>query len=170
MKQAYIGNTKINKLYKGNELWCNWSDSDVPSKFDTIIFCELYNNINVNGRWLKSSLPCYSTSISSDVKSLYTSDKSASITSNLLLLHPGIYRWSMYCSSTKTSNLVFKIEGDISKSYEISSSSLKSPEFNKIDDFEITSTSNITLKLSTEKVGVGQNICRFFDWKLEKIS
>ena len=25
MKQAYIGNTKINKLYKGNELWCNWS-------------------------------------------------------------------------------------------------------------------------------------------------
>ena len=24
MKQAYIGNTKINKLYKGNELWCNW--------------------------------------------------------------------------------------------------------------------------------------------------
>ena len=25
MKQPYIGNTKINKLYKGNELWCNWS-------------------------------------------------------------------------------------------------------------------------------------------------
>ena len=27
MKQPYIGNTKINKLYKGNELWCNWSSS-----------------------------------------------------------------------------------------------------------------------------------------------
>ena len=25
MLQAYIGNTKINKLYKGSELWCNWS-------------------------------------------------------------------------------------------------------------------------------------------------
>ena len=25
MKQPYIGNTKINKLYKGGELWCNWS-------------------------------------------------------------------------------------------------------------------------------------------------
>ena len=25
MKQPYIGNTKINKLYKGNELWRNWS-------------------------------------------------------------------------------------------------------------------------------------------------
>ena len=25
MNQPYIGNTKINKLYKGNELWCNWS-------------------------------------------------------------------------------------------------------------------------------------------------
>ena len=27
MKQPYIGNTKINKLYKGNELWCNWNGS-----------------------------------------------------------------------------------------------------------------------------------------------
>ena len=25
MNQPYIGNTKINKLYKGSELWCNWS-------------------------------------------------------------------------------------------------------------------------------------------------
>ena len=30
MKQPYIGNTKINKLYKGNELWCNWLGTDVP--------------------------------------------------------------------------------------------------------------------------------------------
>ena len=31
MKQPYIGNTKINKLYKGNELWCNWSSGgDTP--------------------------------------------------------------------------------------------------------------------------------------------
>ena len=29
MKQPYIGNTKINKLYKGNELWCNWV-ADTP--------------------------------------------------------------------------------------------------------------------------------------------
>ena len=28
MKQAYIGNTKINKLYKGNELWCNWNSGE----------------------------------------------------------------------------------------------------------------------------------------------
>lgn len=27
MLQPYNGNTKINKLYKGNELWCNWSSS-----------------------------------------------------------------------------------------------------------------------------------------------
>ena len=25
MLQPYIGSTKINKLYKGSELWCNWS-------------------------------------------------------------------------------------------------------------------------------------------------
>ena len=30
MKQPYIGNKKINKLYKGNELWCNWIGTDVP--------------------------------------------------------------------------------------------------------------------------------------------
>ena len=30
MKQPYIGNTKINKLYKGNELWCNWIGTDTP--------------------------------------------------------------------------------------------------------------------------------------------
>ena len=28
MKQPYIGNKKINKLYKGNELWCNWNNSE----------------------------------------------------------------------------------------------------------------------------------------------
>lgn len=27
MKQTYIGNTKINKLYKGKELWCNWNST-----------------------------------------------------------------------------------------------------------------------------------------------
>ena len=27
MLQPYIGTTKINKLYKGNDLWCNWSSS-----------------------------------------------------------------------------------------------------------------------------------------------
>ena len=27
MKQTYIGNTKINKLYKGNKLWCNWNST-----------------------------------------------------------------------------------------------------------------------------------------------
>ena len=27
MKQPYIGNTKINKLYKGSELWCSWNSS-----------------------------------------------------------------------------------------------------------------------------------------------
>lgn len=30
MLQPYIGNTKINKLYKGSELWCNWVGTDTP--------------------------------------------------------------------------------------------------------------------------------------------
>ena len=32
MKQPYIGNTKINKLYKGNELWCNWNNTEEPTQ------------------------------------------------------------------------------------------------------------------------------------------
>ena len=31
MKQPYIGNTKINKLYKGSELWCNWNSGGSDS-------------------------------------------------------------------------------------------------------------------------------------------
>ena len=171
MKQPYIGNIKINKLYKGSELWCNWikSEPDVPTTFDTIIFCQLYNNININGNWSESSYPCFSSNVSNNIKSLYTSEKTSSITSNLLLLPSGVYRWSMYCSNPNTCKSVFIIEGDISKRYEITSSSLKSPAFNKIGDFEITSTSNITLKLSAENA-INGNYCRFFDWKLEKIS
>ena len=30
MLQPYIGNTKIKKLYKGNDLWCNWIGTDEP--------------------------------------------------------------------------------------------------------------------------------------------
>ena len=52
MKQPYIGNTKINKLYKGNELWCNWSSTgggDTPIEPSTgyvtdnlMICCDAY--------------------------------------------------------------------------------------------------------------------------------
>ena len=164
MKQPYIGNKKINKLYKGNELWCNWANVDVPSTFETIIFCQSNNNINQNGTWSLSSYNCYS-----GTKSLYTSDKSASITSNVLTLPTGVYRWSLYYYSAETCNFIFKIEGDISRNYEIKPTFLTSLAFNKIDDFEITSTSKITLKLSAEKT-INGRYCRFFDWKLEKIS
>ena len=164
MKQPYIGNTKINKLYKGSELWCNWANVDVPSTFETIIFCQSNNNINQNGNWSLSSYNCYS-----GTKSLYSSDNSASITTNLLTLSPGIYRWSLYFFNSETCNFIFKIEGDISRSYEIKPQNLINLRFNKITDFEITSTSKITLKLSAENARNGV-YCRFFDWKLEKIS
>ena len=170
MKQPYIGNTKINKLYKGSDLWCNWIDSDVPITFDTIIFCQLYNNINLNGDWLQSSYPCFSASLSPDMKSFYTSDNTATITSNLLTLPPGVYRWSLYYYQLETCDFIFTIEGDISKRYVVTPSNLTNTKFNKIADFEITSTSKITLKLSAESVNVTGKYCRFSDWKLEKIS
>ena len=164
MLQPYIGNTKINKLYKGNELWCNWVNVDVPSTFETIIFCQNNNNINLNGQWNLSSYNCYS-----GTKSLYTSENTATITSNLLTLQAGTYRWSLYYFQSETCKFVFIIEGDISRRYELDSYYLKSLSFSKIIDFEITSTSNITLKLSAKNANKGY-YCRFFDWKLEKIS
>ena len=74
MKQPYIGNTKINKLYKGSELWCNWKKTepekpDIPTSFETIIFCQKNNNINQNGKWSLSSYTCYT-----GTKSLYEPD------------------------------------------------------------------------------------------------
>ena len=169
MLQPYIGNTKINKLYKGSELWCNWIKSepeipDTPITFNTIIFCQSNNNINQNGSWSLSSYNCYS-----GTKSLYTSDKTATITSNLLTLQPGVYRWSMYFYSSETCNFIFTIEGDYSSENIINPDTLKSLSFNKIIDFDITSTSNITLKLSAENA-TQWKFCRFYDWKLEKIS
>ena len=166
MKQPYIGNTKINKLYKGSEFWCNWvkSGSDTPSTFDTIIFCQKNNNINLIGNWLESSYLCFS-----NTKSLYTNDNTATITSNLLTLPVGSYKWSMYYHSGAVCNLAFSVEGDYSSEVIIHSNELTKLDFNTIMTFNLTSTSNITLKLSAKNAR-GQNFCRFFDWKLEKIS
>lgn len=55
MKQPYIGNTKINKLYKGSELWCNWSSGGgepvVPSNNPVMdgLVCWLDGRDYVNG-------------------------------------------------------------------------------------------------------------------------
>ena len=164
MKQPYIGNTKIIKLYKGNELWCNWKNVDVPSTFETIIFCQSNNNINRNGKWSLSSYNCYT-----GTKSLYSSDKKATITSNLLTLSSGVYRWSLYFYKSETCNLVFSVEGDYSDKVNINPLELKNLDFNTIMTFNITSPSKITLKLSAENAD-SNKFCRFFDWKLEKIS
>ena len=164
MKQPYIGNTKINKLYKGNELWRNWVNVDVPSTFETIIFCQSNNNININGNWKQSSYNCYS-----GAKSLYTSDITASIITNNLTLPTGTYKWSMYFYQSETCNLVFSVEGDYSAEVNIKPSNLINLDFSTIMTFNITLPSNITLKLSAKNANKGY-YCRFFDWKLEKIS
>ena len=169
MKQLYIGNTKITKLYKGSEIWCNWIKSepeipDTPTTFDTTIFCQNNNNIIINGKWNFSSYNCYS-----GTKSLYTSDKTASITSNVIFLPIGTYKWSMYFYKSVTCILAFSVEGDYSAEVNIKSNNLTNLDFNTIMTFNITSPSNITLKLSA-KNGNDTEYCRFFDWKLEKIS
>ena len=58
MKQPYVGNTKINKLYKGNELWCNWQTSgggDTPIEPSTgyvtdnlMICCDAYGKTSAD--------------------------------------------------------------------------------------------------------------------------
>ena len=168
MKQPYIGNTKINKLYKGNELWCNWSSGGgepiIPSTFETIIFCQKNNNIIQNGDWKLSSYSCYT-----GTKSLYTADKSATITTNVLSLPVGSYKWSMYFYKSPTCILVYSVEGDYFGKVDVLPNGLTNLDFSTIMTFNITSPSNITLKLSAENTSMG-NYCRFFDWKLEKIN
>ena len=169
MKQPYIGNTKINKLYKGNELWCNWKKTepenpDIPITFDTIIFCQNNNNIIRNGNWMLSSYNCYT-----GAKSLYTSNKTSSITTNVLTLPVGSYKWLIYFFNSATCTLVFSVEGDYFEKVNINPINLKNLDFTTIMTFNITSPSNITLKLSAENAS-SSNLCRFFDWKLEKIN
>ena len=169
MKQPYIGNTKITKLYKGSEIWCNWIKSepeipDTPTTFDTIIFCQNNNNIIINGDWSFSSYNCYS-----GTKSLYTGNKTASITTNVISLPIGTYKWSMYYYKSATCNFAFSVEGDYSAEVDIRPNFLTDLDFNTIMTFNITSPSNITLKLSAKNTNAS-NYCRFFDWKLEKIS
>ena len=169
MKQPYIGNTKITKLYKGSEIWCNWikSDSEIPDTptiFDTIIFCQNNNNIIINGEWSLSSYQCYS-----GTKSLYTGEKTASITTNEIFLPIGTYKWSMYFFNSVTSILAFSVEGDYSAEVNIKPENLANSDFNTIMTFNITSPSKITLKLSAKNSNA-PTYCRFFDWKLEKIS
>ena len=166
MKQTYIGNTKINKLYKGIVLWCNWkkTEPEIPITFDTIIFCQKNNNIIQNGDWSLSSYNCYT-----GAKSLYTSNKSNSITTNVLTLPVGSYKWSIYFYNAATCILVFSVEGDYFGKVDINPGNLKNLDFTTIMTFNITSPSNIILKLSAKNANAS-NFCRFFDWKLEKIS
>ena len=169
MKQPYIGNTKINKLYKGSELWCNWKKTepekpDIPISFETIIFCQKYNNINQNGDWSLSSYNCYT-----GTKSLYTAIPSSSITSNVLSLPVGSYKWSMYFHKSDICILTFSVEGDYFGKVDVNPNGLTNLDFNTIMTFNITKPSNITLKLSAENAKNGK-YCRFFDWKLEKIN
>ena len=56
MKQPYIGNTKINKLYKGSELWCSWSGGgDTPVEpsvgyvtDNLVICCDAYGKTSAD--------------------------------------------------------------------------------------------------------------------------
>ena len=169
MNQPYIGNTKITKLYKGSEIWCNWIKSepeipDTPTTFDTIIFCQNNNNIITNGEWSFSSYICYS-----GTKSLFTNDKTASIASNVINLPIGTYKWSMYFCKSATCELAFSVEGDYSAEVDITTNNFTNLDFNTIMTFNITSPSKITLKLSAKNSNK-PSYCRFFDWKLEKIS
>lgn len=83
MKQTYIGNTKINKLYKGNKLWCNWNSTgggdtpiepslgyvmdnlmiccDAYGKTSTDTFDGFYDSVNGKKFILKSGNAIYET-------------------------------------------------------------------------------------------------------------
>ena len=168
-KAKYIYSFKIyNRELTEEEIIRNYNyemrNPVIPSTFDTIIFCQKNNNIIQNGDWKLSSYNCYT-----GAKSLSTSDNSSSITSNVLSLPPGSYKWSMYYYNSETCILTFSVEGDYFAKVDIIPGGLANLDFNTIMTFNITKPSNITLKLSGENAS-NEKHCRFFDWKLEKIN
>ena len=167
-KAKYIYSFKIyNRELTEDEIIRNYNyemKKPISSTFNTIIFCQNNNNIIQNGDWNISSYNCYTGS-----KSLYTNDKSSSITSNVLNLPVGSYKWSMYYHNSDTCILTFSVEGDYFGKVDVLPNGLTNLDFNTIMTFNITKPSNITLKLSAENAS-NEKYCRFFDWKLEKIS
>ena len=167
-KAKYIYSFKMyNRELTEDEIIRNYNyEMKKPISFtsEAIIFCQKNNNIIQNGTWSYDSYNCYT-----GAKSLYTNDKSSSITSNVLNLPEGSYKWSMYYCNSDTCILTFSVEGDYFGKVDVLPNGLANSDFNTIMTFNITKPSNITLKLSAENAS-NEKYCRFFDWKIEKIS
>ena len=164
--QNYNHEQSINRVTTLNfpALDDSYEDPVISLTFNTIVFCQKNNNINQNGTWSYDSYNCYT-----GTKSLYTNDKSSSITSNVLNLPVGSYKWSMYYHNSDTCILTFSVEGDYFGKVDVLPNGLTNSDFNTIMTFNITKPSNITLKMSAENT-TNEKYCRFFDWKLEKIN
>ena len=115
MKQPYIGNTKINKLYKGNELWCNWSSTsggDTPIEPSTgYVTDELKICCDAYGKTSSDSFDGFYDSING--KKFVLSSGSASYETNCVNIDGGylVYNNSSIVKKTlknTTIELVFK--------------------------------------------------------------
>ena len=103
MKQPYIGNTKINKLYKGNELWCNW-DSSGGGEVTAIDIIKHFDVATLTGSWMDSGLKGYNnttTKYSKTVNSTCTWTFNVPLTSNY-----NIYVWCCICWSVSLLTMI----------------------------------------------------------------
>ena len=143
MKQPYIGNTKINKLYKGNELWCNWS-SGGEGEDTPIDIIKHFDKATLTGSWMDSGLKGYNnttTKYSKTINSTCTWSFNVPLTSNY-----NIYVWYPYNSNNGKTCEYSIITSN--KSYTVTLSQLvNGDEWRKLVIANATEGTSISVKL-----------------------
>ena len=91
MKQPYIGNTKIKKLYKGNDLWCNWSSGGETTEglVTNGLMCLLEPNNLTTGATIWQDKSGHNNNFYSEA-----SGNKFTVENNACFLHDGV---SIYC-------------------------------------------------------------------------
>ena len=151
MLQPYIGNTKINKLYNGNELWCNW-DSSGGGEVTAIDIIKHFDVATLTGSWMDSGLKGYNnttTKYSKTVNSTCTWTFNVPLTSNY-----NIYVWYPYNSNNGKTCEYSIITSN--KTYRVTLSQLvNGDEWRKLVIANATEGTSISVKL---KLIVASNI------------
>ena len=145
MLQPYIGNTKINKLYKGNELWCNWTTGgsiDTPETPIDII--KHFDEGTLIGSWSDSGLTGYNNTTTKYSK---LNDSTCTWTFNVpLTSNYNVYVWYPYHSSNAKSCEYSIITSN--KTYTLNLSQLENGDkWRKLVIVNAKEESSITVKL-----------------------
>ena len=145
MKQTYIGNNKINKLYKGNELWCNWNSGGIIDTPETPIdIIKHFDEGILFGNWSDSSLKGYNNTTTKYSK---INDSTCTCTFNVpLTSNYNVYVWYPYHTSNGKSCEYSIITSN--KTYTVKLSQLENGDkWRKLVIVNGTEESSITVKI-----------------------